>query len=192
MRYLLFILLALGLSSCTKEEYVPKGPSCNDPGTRYISGEISNFKYKKGSYWVFVDSVSMVTDTMRIDTTYSMISAYQYCPDSYYEYYGLQTNQKTDNSSQFDIYSLTTSLMTLNQRSENGYGYAIYTDATPEVDSLFIYDRYYKKVVKTSLGPAGENTVFYINTTEGFLKKEVYRNNQLISKKCLKNKYILR
>lgn len=192
MRYLLFILLVIGILSCKKEEYIPKGPTCNDPGTKYITPEISGFKFKKGSYWVFVDSVTMITDTLRIDTAYSMISTYQYCPDSYYEYYGFQTNQKTDNSSQFDVYSLTTALMTLNQRSENGYGYAIYTDTTPEADSLFVYDRYYRKVAKTSLGPAGGNTVFYINTTDGFLKKEIYSNNQLISKKLLKHKYILR
>jgi hypothetical protein len=193
MRYtILLCSLAVCLASCKKEEYIHKGPDCSNTDTKYLSQEISSFKFKKGSYWVFVDSVSLSIDTMRVDTVLTDgLYAYQYCPNNYHAYYSFRVNQpNTQANSGFDVYLLDEVGMKLNATSEN-YP-TIYDSNSPKIDSLFVFDRYYKQVVKISAGPAGSNTVSYINKTDGFLKKEVYLNNQLVSKKLLKDKYILR
>lgn len=192
MRYMLFILLALGLYSCKKQEQPTKGPDCSHTETRYISAEISHFKFKQGTYWVFMDSVSMTIDTLKVETVLlSELRPYQYCPNNYHEYYSFEINEiNPQSNSRNSYYLLDETGLKLNPTSEN-YP-ALYTNGMPKIDSVFIFDRYYKQVAQINSGQAGNNTVSYINTAEGFLKKEIYSNNQLISKKLLKSKYIIR
>lgn len=185
------------MNACKKDDSHPnKGPDCSQKATEYISSEISNFKFKKGSYWIFVDSVSLAIDTMRIDTASGSNMPYQYCPNNYYEFYSIKMHPKNMFTTS-DYYSLLDNRFMLNQTNESGDGSYIYVNNYPETDSVFIYDRYYKSVVVTThlndVNENGNKCIRYMNTTFGFLKKEVYNSsNQLISKKLLKDKLIIR
>lgn len=184
------VILVVCFFSCKKPpESETKGPNCIAQPVKYISAEISNFKFKKGTYWVFIDSISLNIDTLRVDTVLSNgLSPYQYCPNNFHEYYSFQVNQKTN--SNYDYYLLDETALKINPLSETAIG--IYYTNTPKIDSIFIYDRYYKSVVTNNNIRTGSNTIFYMNTTFGFLKKEVYANSQLVSKKLLKDKFIIR
>jgi hypothetical protein len=193
----LIVCILLTIQSCKKDSSIhDKGPDCSQKATLYISSEISNFKFKKGSYWIFIDSVSLVIDTMRVDTVKNSIMAYQYCPNNYHEFYSISMHPKNIYTVS-DYYSLDDNRFMLNQTNESGDGSTIYADNYSKTDSLFIYDRYYKSVVvNTRLNDVNENgnkCIRYINATFGFLKKEVYNSsNQLVSKKVLKDKLIIR
>ena len=180
-------------SACKKTpESETKGPNCNDTRTKYISAEISNFKFKKGTYWVYIDSLSLAIDTVKVDTVLSNgLFPYQYCPNNYHEYYSFEVNEKRYVGAQDNNYYLLDETgIKLNPTSEN-YG-TIYSTYSSKTDSLFVYDRYYKAVVMSNNVRTGNNTILYINTDFGFLKKEVFSNSILVSQKLLKDKFIVR
>jgi hypothetical protein len=189
MKYIGIAILLLAFFACKKTEEEPgKGPHCSPAPTRYISPEISKFKFKKGSYWVFVDPVNPIIDTVKLDSiTYDGLAAYQYCPDNKYEAYGFLIYSSYFTPSGMQRYTLSDDRLILNQASENDNG--IYTTSSPIIDSLFIYDRYYKSVVIFYLS----GYKYYINSDFGFLKLEVYDvNGNLLSQKLLKDKIIIR
>ncbi len=193
VRVIYFALILIIAYSCSKPEETPsKGPNCSDTQTKYISPEIANFKFKKGTYWVYIDSISLMIDTMRVDSVLGFgLSGYYYCPNNYHETYTFEVNEKRYLGSHYNnYYSLDETGLKLNPTSEN-YP-TIYNIYSPKIDSLFIYDRYYKSVVATSNTRTGNNTIFYMNTDFGFLKKEVISNSVLVSKKLLKDKFIVR
>jgi hypothetical protein len=193
VRVIYFALILIIAYSCSKPEETPsKGPNCSDTQTKYISPEIANFKFKKGTYWVYIDSISLVTDTVRVDTVLlNGLFPYQYCPNNYHEYYSYQLTEKLiPGSSDYDYYLLDETAMKINPKTEGAVG--IYYSSTPKIDSLFIYDRYYKSVVTNNNTRTGDNTILYMNTTFGFLKKERFVNSQLVSQKLLKDKFIVR
>lgn len=179
------------ITSCKKETGDNgHGSGCHDI---CISPEISNFKFKKGTYWVYIDSVSLLIDTMRVDSV--LFNGMTDAPQCYktLDYYCFQVN----NGSPKNKYSLQTNKLMLNQLDFLGNGTIIYVDSSPKLDSLFVFDRYYRSVVSyTHASEPSENnnkTVFYSNTAFGFLKKEVFNSsNQLVSKKLLKDKVIIR
>lgn len=187
----------LVFASCQKPPENTKGPHCSDTQTKYISPEISNFKFKKGTYWVFIDSVTFVVDTMRIDTASGGIVPYQYCPNIYHEYYSFKIKPESIKSNS-DSYSLEGNRLMRNQKYEDGSGDEIFIGSALKLDSIFVFDRYYKSVegyLKNSdRSEDGNKTIYYINTEFGFLKKEVYigTSNWIKSQKLLKDKFIVR
>lgn len=188
------LIVLIGLVSCNKKNNTDTHvQSCS---YSYITSEILNFKFKKGSYWIYMDSISLTIDTMRIDSVlFNGFGGSDLCYKNM-EAYRFRVNKKTS-SSVPNEYSLQANKLMLNQKDILGSGTEIYLDSSPKIDSLFIYDRYYKSVVSyTHTNEPSENnnkTVFYTNTTFGFLKKEVYSStNQLISQKLLKDKFIIR
>lgn len=139
----------------------------------------------------------MVVDTMKVLTASGNIISYEYCENNYHEVYTFQVNAK-DVFSTGDRYILEGDNMTRNQKYEDGSGYSIFIGNALKLDSMFIYDRYYKNVegfLKNS-DPAenGEKVIYYINTEFGFLRKDVFigTGNFLKSQKLLKNKFIVR
>lgn len=189
--HIIFLIL-ISLSSCKKDS--KSIDRTNDCSKVYFSPNINNFKYKKGSYWVYIDSISLTIDTMRIDTVLfdGFVNSGQ-CFNGNIEYYCFRVN----NGSPKNEYSLQGDKLFLNQTDIVGTGTEIYIDSSPKIDSMFVFDRYYKSVVTNThpheLSENNNKTIFYTNTTYGFLKKEVYNSsNQLISKKLLKDKFIVR
>lgn len=195
MLFFLSLIILVGFSSCKKEEPRALGDHCSNDPTLYLSPGVQDLKFKPGTYWVFVDSATMVVDTMRVLTAGGSISAYEYCKNNYHEWYYFKVNP-INGSSAGDQYSLEGDRMMKNQRSESGDGDNIFVGSAHKLDSMFIYDRYYKNVegyMKTS-SSGGDNVLYYINTEFGFLRKDVFwgTSNFLKSQKLLKDKYIMR
>jgi hypothetical protein len=198
MRILIIILSVLvGFISCRKnQDSHERGPDCSPAPTKYITPEISNFKFKAGTYWIFIDSISMQIDTMLVISASGSISPYEYCKNNYHEFYAFKM-RPIGNNTIGDQYSLEGNRLMRNQRYEDGSGDEIYLGSSSKIDSTFIYDRYYKSVEiylkNFDQSENGNKTTYFINTDYGFLKKEVYNSsNQLISKKLLKDKFIVR
>ena len=148
----------------------------------YISPSIYDAKFKMGTYWVYIDSLTNQIDTMKIIN----ISADGFygntrCENQKHEYYAFQVD-KSFASGSGDIYSLRRDGIMLNQTEELGNNY-IYTSTFTKIDSLFIYDRYYKSVVKTTR--YGVTT--YFNLSYGLLR--IDSNGR---KRLLKDKFIVR
>ena len=195
MRISVILIIIIAFASCQKPpEPETKGPNCNDTQTKYISPEISNFKFKKGTYWVYIDSISLTIDTMKVDSVIiNGLSPYQYCPNNFHEVYCFQMNLHYDaTEGSRDQYVLVEHELKFNPRTENAAGF--YTDSSSKIDSVFIYDRYYKSVVKSNFNFDGDNAILYTNSTFGFLRKDVFfgASNSIKSKKLLKEKFIVR
>jgi hypothetical protein len=191
-RIIIGLVLLSSFFSCQKPpESKTNGPNCIAQPVKYISAEISNFKFIPGTYWIFIDSATMVIDTMKVLIASGNIMPYEYCKDNYHEIYNFQVNAG-------DSYILEGDNMTRNQKYEDGSSYSIFVGNALKLDSMFIYDRYYKNVegfLKNS-DPAenGEKVLYYINTEFGFLRKDVFlgTSNFLKSQKLLKDKFIVR
>jgi hypothetical protein len=184
-------LVSICLYSCRKhEDNDTKGPHCSSQPIRYIDPEIKKFKFKMGSYWVFVDPNYPIIDTMRISSIIvDDITDDQYCPDNKYERYAFSVFSSYYTLSNTQYYYLSDSRLILNPNSSYRTQSGIYTTSSPKIDSVFIYDRYYKSVVTYKIN----NNKYYINADFGFLKLEVLDNvGNVISQKLLKDKFIVR
>ncbi len=192
---IIVVIILILFSSCKKnQDSHERGPDCSQKPTKYITSEISNFKFKQGTYWIFIDSISLAVDTMNVLSAGSSITPYTYCENNFHEFYAFKM-RPTGNNTIGDQYSLEGNRLMRNQRSEDGTDDQIYLGGAPKIDSLFIYDRYYKAVegyLKSDLQSGGK-TAYFINTDFGFIKIERYNsNNQLISRRLLKEKFIVR
>jgi hypothetical protein len=194
MRVLMIIIFFLVLFSCKQKNGEAKGPDCSPAPTKYITPEISNFKFKAGTYWIFIDSISMQIDTMTVISSSGGVYPYEYCKNNYHEFYSFKM-RPIGNNTIGDQYSLEGNRLMRNQRNEDGTSDQIYLGSAAKIDSIFIYDRYYRAVegyLNSDL-QYGDKTAYFMNIDFGFIKIEHYNNsNQLISKKLLKDKFIVR
>lgn len=190
-------ILSFALVSCKKEN----APSSNcSPDTYYItSSDLMNCEYKIGSYWIIIDSSTMFIDSVRISKVNHGFS------NIYCDKFETHSYMLTSNLPGFDQYAVYAG--GLYKRSNAGAysGIKIYDDydspstITPNetrFDSLFIYDQYYYRVIRTEI----ENdwtewhnrSVYYINSEYGLLKHEIYDdNNYRISNKIVMRKNIV-
>ena len=194
-RAIIGVVLLGSFFSCQKPPQPEmKGPNCNDTQTKYISSEISNFKFKKGTYWVYIDSISLLIDTMKVDSVFGYgLRFYQYCPNNFHEIYVFQVNVQYDISAgSRDQYLLDENTIKLNPRTEDAHGF--YYDNSSKIDSMFVYDRYYKSIVTSTHEFDGDKAILYTNSSYGFLRKDVFfgTSNQIKSKKLLIDKFIVR
>lgn len=203
--FFLFLLIILFFnSSCSKEDDYPEKNVCPQGmnGNYPMYADLLNCRYKTGTYWVFIDSITGMTDSMYID--------------NFNQGY---LNDNCNNSFQYHFFTATSypSAISINYQLEVGYFYRgstglhtgrpIYTsyDALPNnpyyhferYDSLFFYSQYYHDVVKTMIlidSDEGYNTtVYYMNSDFGFLRKDVIDSSStIISKKILRQKNIVR
>ena len=183
MKLFTFVFIFMALISCKKEE--ERITTCTETPILYILPEISNFKFKTGTYWVYIDSTSLKIDTIKLNAvTLDGIANNSFCKNQKYEYYAYTVSKKYNDftSSSGDTYSLKAGVLMLNQSEEAGNNF-VYDASSSKIDSMFIYDRYYKSVVKTVKDTF---TLFY-NTSYGLLKIETSGN-----KKLLKDKVIVR
>ncbi len=190
-RFNIVAVLLGSFFSCQKPtEPGSKGPNCSYQPVRYIDQEIKKFKFKMGSYWVFVDPIYPIIDTMRI---YSVgvddITNDQYCPDNKYERYSFSVYSSYYTFNNTQHYYLSDSRLIVNPNSSYRTQNGIYTTSSAKIDSVYIYDRYYKSVVTYKIN----NNKYYINSDFGFLKLEVLDNaGNVTSQKLLKDKFIVR
>lgn len=170
------------------------------------SAELTAVYFKEGSYWIYIDSAqvfpsydsAIVTkfinefwkvDPLSCDSIQHISYQVQHWPGPL-ETFFIFFNSINKNPGCYECgkkvyrpYGTTESEPTQYQRSY--------------YDSLFIYDRYYKKVqVTTILDDPSENhskVVYYMNSDFGFLRKDVYSTaNVLLTKLLLVRKNIIK
>lgn len=182
MRIFIIIFLLITLFSCKKQE-TENPDMCGDNTMEYMSPSIYDAKFKIGTYWVYIDSLTSQIDTMKItnilaDGVYGSTR----CENQKHEYYAFQVDKSFASFGSGDIYSLRRDGVMLNQTEELGNNY-IYTSTSVKIDSVFIYDRYYKSVVKNT----GFGITMYFNLSYGLLR--IDSNGR---KRLLKDKFIVR
>jgi hypothetical protein len=217
MRVSIGILLLVLFFSCKKEEpdypeIPPHGMCVNNRHSYYMPADISHQKFRLNSWWVYLDSVSMQTDSCRVDAILyeGMGGGPNIC--DYYEQYCFSVHHYADASKDSIFlmvnckfvgrpayYSLHATYQAYSTIPTGGTSYfqSPTTDSLLKTDSMFIYDRYYYKVVisKMQTDPAEDSlhTISYSNSDYGLLRKDVFNpNGTLKNKWLLKNKNVIR
>lgn len=188
----MIIIFFLGVISCRKNEDSHTKDICSQQPTKHISEEYAQFKFKKGTYWVFIDSISLSIDTLMVDSiSLNGIYPYNFCSNNYHEIYVFMVKHHP-NGYTWEHFLVQEENLKYNPDQE--LYPAAFAPYTPKIDSMFIYDRYYKSVAKANITTyGGQSTYLYLNLTYGILRKDVYNySNQLISKWLLKDKFIVR
>lgn len=196
-KILLVCFTFICFESCVKEPTSQQTgrPDCTAPPQKhYII--LQSFKFKQGTYWVFYDSITHTNDSLTIKyspTTYSYI--WNYCGDTI-EHYDFQLAKYGiwQNNSNSDSYGVETNYVTLNRSSHYPSDYEIiYSDYKKNIDSLFIYNRYYQNIKTYQRSNTNYTSKYYINANEGFLKMETFTaSNQLVNNKVIIEKHLIR
>jgi hypothetical protein len=198
-RFFLFGLV-LGAVSCNKQEDVT--PKCSNEYYDITSLDVAYAKFKQGTYWVYLDSVPMTSDS----TVINSISEGNAGKCSEYHAYGINL-VSYPNFQQFNLAIYYTGI----EKNTGGLpntGIKLYTDFNvpdssssfncSRLDSVFIYDRYYKRVEKVTINndpsiPSKTKSVYYFNNAYGILRHDIYNaSNVLTNKKLLVRKNIVR
>jgi hypothetical protein len=200
MKHIYFTLIILSIISCRKDEEGGHNMCEGDKVYQPISPQMLIAKYKVGTYWIFVDSVSNIQDSVYVNSI-SESNLYDGCTHTYRVYdYSLRSSP----TSEFNSYRIVTGSLFKNSTGLND-GTLIYSqyfhtttyNSVTFLDSFFVYDRYYYNLSQTTVfnDPTYSNNkvVYYINTEFGFLRKDIFdSNSNLISKKLLVRKNIVR
>lgn len=184
-------IASLAVVSCKKEEVHSQ---CENQGISYItSSDLLNSRYKTGTYWVYIDSVSMQSDS-----TYITEFNQEMMSDCGYTFQTHWYNTKSDPSSEVNRYIVVAGGLFKGFNGSVGSGTLLYDPPKPGylIDSVFICDRYYYDVKRMEIASdpteGDKHSIYYINSGYGILKHEIYDGNTLVSQKLLKSKYIVR
>ncbi len=200
MKKIFFILSVFALVSCGKEEDVTA--ECNEPYHEISSPDLLNGKLAPGTYWIYLDSIGMTTDS----TVVTSVSEGKVGVCEEFHAYGYNmTTYPALLSSNVAIYYTG---IEKNTGGMPNSGIKIYTDFNypdssaafnvSRLDSCFIYDRYYKRVEKVTVekdpsNPGKTKSVYWFNSDFGILRHDKYNaGNVLVWKKLLKRKNIVR
>lgn len=192
------IAIILLTVSCKKDKY--KVDNCISETYFITSADLIYCKYKTGSYWIIIDSSTMFIDSVRISQAKTDFS-YIHCDKFETHSYTLASNLPG-----FDRYAIYAGGLYKHSTAGAYSGIKIYDDydspstITPNetrFDSLFIYDQYYYRVIRTEIENDwtewDNRSVYYTNSEYGLLKHEIYDdNNYRISNKILMRKNIVR
>jgi hypothetical protein len=200
MKKIFLLLSVLGMVSCGKEQDVTA--ECSDAFYDITSPDLQYGKLKTGTYWIYQDSVTMTSDS----TIISSISEGKTGKCEEYAAYGINlVTYPALLGSNMAIY------YTGIEKNTGGLpnsGIKIYTDFNfpdsssafncSRLDSVFIYDRYYKRVEKVTVAADPSNTgktksIYYFNSEFGLLRHDKFNaSNVLTNKRLLKRKNIVR
>jgi hypothetical protein len=200
MKKIIFILSALAMISCGKEEDVTA--ECTEPYHEITSPDLLNGKLKPGTYWIYKDSIGLTTDSTIIT---SVSEGKAGVCEEFHAYGYNMTTYPALLASNIAIY------YTGIEKNTGGIpntGIKIYTDFNypdssasfncSRLDSCFIYDRYYKRVEKVTVAndpsnPGKTKSVYWFNSDFGILRHDKYNaSNALVWKKLLMRKNIVR
>lgn len=165
-----------------------------------ISLQMLDAKYKIGTYWIFMDSVSNVFDSTFVNSN-SESDIYDGCVTTYHVYdYSLRSVPNFE----YNSYRIVTGGIFKNSNGPNSgtliysqYYYSTSNYSIVYLDSFFVYDRYYKHLSQTTVlkDPTYNNNkvIYYINTEFGFLRTDILDSSEnFISKRLLVRKNIVR
>lgn len=200
MKKLILLVVAIAIVSCGKEQDVTE--KCDDTFFDISSPDLLNNKLKPGTYWIYHDSVSMTTDSAVI----SSVSEGNTGKCEEYHAYGY--NMVTYPALLASNMAIYYTGIEKNTGGLPNSGIKIYTDFNfpdssstfncSRLDSVFIYDRYYKRVEKVTVAadpsnPGKTKSIYYFNSDYGLLRHDKFNSsNTLTAKKLLKRKNIVR
>lgn len=200
--YILSILI-LAFSSCKKEE-TPQKINCglSNHTSNITSLDLINCKYITGTYWTYIDSVSLQYDSVYI-SNYSQGFMDEPICNNLHEHHSFQTVSHPSNNT--ENYAVVSGGLFKNVSGINS-GTQIYDDYSNtnsftnfvinRFDSIYVYDQYYYNVLKITIdndqSEQNQKSVYYINSDFGFLKHEIYQNSTLNANKILMDKNIIR
>lgn len=202
--WVVVILINLfALVSCKRNDKCSHCPNSCSSETIFLNSEISKFKFLKNTFWVYTDSVSFSTDSVFIDSILSNgMFPSSTCSARLLQIYAFRTSPTNTSTGIKDVYVLSANDMIKDATKENDFSRSIYSSHVPNgistmIDSIFIFDRYYKHVEITTVlsdgRESGAKTSYYVNSDFGILRKDVFNSNgTLKSKKLLMRKNILR
>ena len=208
------VLLVL-LSSCYREKdgCFKWGVDCcsnTDKDTVYMSSkDLQNCKYKTGTYWVFIDSVANIFDSVAIVDFHQGFNNPR-CSKFVFEVHSFKT-QSFYSSKSIDylvcnsgVFKNRTEIP--NTRTDVFAVSLIYQDfvqafsttncVIERLDSMFVFNQFYKKILRVEIEKDhtedNNKSVYFMNSEFGFLRHDVYDNSVLISQKLLMRKRIVR
>jgi hypothetical protein len=200
MKKIFFLLSVIAIASCDKKN--DSTSECTGAYYEITSPDLLNGKFKTGTYWIYLDSVSLAIDSTVISSfsegkagACEEFHAYGYNLVSYPNLLG----------SNMAIYQ---NGIEKNTGGLPNSGIKIYTDFnfpdsssafnSSRLDSVFIYDRYYKRVEKVIVAndpsnPGKTKSIYYFNSAFGLLRHDKFNaSNALVWKKLLVRKNIVR
>lgn len=200
MKKIIFILSVFVLTSCGKEEDVTS--QCNEPYQDISSPDLLNGKLKPGTYWIYLDSISLTTDSTVV--TSASEGDVGVCEEFHAYGYNMVTYPALLASNAAIYYTG----IEKNTGGLPNSGIKLYTDFNfpdssasfncSRLDSCFIYDRYYKRVEKVIVAndpsnPGKTKSIYWFNSDFGILRHDKFNaSNVLVWKKLLKRKNIVR
>jgi hypothetical protein len=205
MRHIFYIGLIIGfvLVSCDKEDKNSGHNPCGDIFTADItSTDLQNCMYKTNSYWVYIDSVNNNIDSISVEN-FNRDFIEDIC-GNLYEIHSFKTT--SSNSSESTDYVVVAGGLfkdfdgTLNSGTQIYDDFSTTTSMTnyqiEKFDSLFIFDQYYKKVLRIEIAndrtENNNKSIYFINSDFGFLRHDIYTENILTLKKILMRQNIVR
>ncbi|HWY13049.1 MAG TPA: hypothetical protein VN026_17060 [Bacteroidia bacterium] len=200
MKKLFLLLIVIAFVRCNKDQDVTV--KCSGTYYNITSPDLLNAKFKTGTYWVYLDSVSLTTDSTVINS-YSEGDAGK-CS----EYHAYGFNMISYPALKASNMAIFYNGIVKNSGGLPSSGIPIYTDfnfpdssATfncSRLDSVFIYNRYYKRVEKVTVAKDPSNTgstksIYYFNSTYGLIRQDIFNaSNVITAKKLLMRKNIVR
>lgn len=188
------------LASCNKKNETPDSVGetyCPVTNQYYAieSATLQNMNYKTGTYWNYIDSVNINTDSVYL-SDYSDGSFQTSCSNSVQKYDITTTSSNTGEVNFFYIVPAGLSRdVSLEYNEAEVLFFEFDSGSTNAYDSLYVYDQYYYEVMKSEyIDPSTDHSfMYYINAEFGFLRIEEYdENNVLLSEKILTGKNIIR
>jgi len=215
MKRILFfsiVPILLLLMSCNRENDFNKwgDPCYSNTDTVYMSSaDMQYCRYKTGTYWIFIDSVTNRYDSVAV-VSFNQGFGGPLCDKSLFETHTFKTHSSYSSKSiDYLVYNWGI-FKNLNKFADIGVSVTsislIYIDFDRAVsssnclierlDSAYIYDQYYKKVlrveIKEDCTENNNKSVYFMNSEFGFLRHNIYEKNVLISQKVLMRKRIVR
>lgn len=203
MKTITYIILSILIFSCTKKSTDGHmGPSCDNPQNYNLtSADLLNTRFKTGTYWVYLDSVTLTVDS---EYVINHVQSIYTQPENCDTYEIFQYNTKVYPSLKENGYLINYSGINKNPKDVRE-GIRIYTDYIQAktfpsyyttYDSLYVYDRYYKKVEKITCTAdytfSNDPTTYYMNSEFGILKIVTTYSSVLTAKKLLIRKNIVK
>ncbi len=200
MKKIIFALSVSALIGCNKDQDVTV--KCTAPFHDITSPDLLNGKLKPGTYWIYMDSVSLTIDSTIVT------SASEGNVGTCDEYHAYGYNMVTYPALLGSNMAIYQNGIEKNTSGLPDSGIKIYTDFNfPDstgtynchrMDSVFIYDRYYKRVEKVTVNQDPSNvgktkSIYYFNSDFGLLRQDKFNaSSVLTSKRLLKRKNIVR
>lgn len=200
MRQLLLLLTVFAIVSCDKDK--EEKIECDSVFYDINSPDLLNNKLLQGSYWIYLDSITMTTDSTIVSSVsegttgkckeykayaYNMVSYPALLGSNMAIYYnGIEKNTGGLPNSGIKVYT------------DFNFPDSSSTFKCSRLDSVFIYDRYYKRVEKVTVdadpsNPGRTKSIYYFNSEFGLLRHDKFNaSNVLTSKKLLRRKNIVK